>query len=197
MPEIPSPENLDHHDRPRGVTTVPARLVVTEGGRPVGVDGHQFGTEATVPGTDHETADVVSPQEPHGVRRHRLHGVLVQQADQLVDVEALKGVDVPGQQLALAGVHHGLARAGVECGQRGPGALQGAVHRGHARVEQFSHLRGLPPQYLAQDQGGPLARRQVLQGGDERQADGLAFLGQLGGVGFEREDPVVGDGGDP
>ena len=98
---------------------------------------------------------------------------------------------------ALAGVHDGLAWAGVERGQGGPGPLQGAVHRGHAGAEQFGHLRGLPPQHLAQDQGGPLARRQVLQGGDERQADGLAFLRQLGGVGFEREDSVVGDGGDP
>ncbi len=78
-------------------------------------------------------------------------------------------------------------------GQGGPGPLQGAVDRGHAGVEQLGDLGGLPAQHLAQDQHGPLAGREVLQGGHEGQPDGLAGRGQIRRVGVDAQDPVVGD----
>ena len=78
---------------------------------------------------------------------------------------------------------------------RRAGALQRAVDRRHAGVEQLGGLTGLPAKHLAQDQGGPLARRQVLERGHERQAHRLVGDGSLGrvgldgGVGGDRLDP--------
>ena len=57
--------------------------------------------------------------------------------------------------------------------QRGPGPLQGAVHRGHRELEQVGHLRRRPVEDVPQDQGGPLPRRQQLQHGEEGQGDRL------------------------
>ena len=47
--------------------------------------------------------------------------------------------------------------------------LQRAVDRGHACLEQLRGLGGLPLQDLAEDESGPLLRRQVLQRRDERE----------------------------
>ena len=72
-----------------------------------------------------------------------------------------------------------------------------AVHRGVARLEQLGHLGGVPPHDVAQQQHRALTRREVLQRGDEREADGLARLGQLGGVAIDRQHARVGDGQHP
>ena len=59
--------------------------------------------------------------------------------------------------------------------------LQRTVRRSHRRVEDRRCLdRGIP-EHVAQDQRGPLARRQHLHGGEERQLDGLAVDGDLSG----------------
>ena len=114
------------------------------------------------------------------------------------DVVALEGVDVAGQEVLLLGVDRGRS-VGVEVDgrERGPRALERAVDRGDARVEQLGHLGGLPAQHLAQDQHGALAGRQVLQRGDERQADRVSRGGQFGRVAVGRQHPGVGHGQDP
>ena len=80
-------------------------------------------------------------------------------------------------------------------GERRPGPLERAVDRGHGGVEQLRDLAGLPSQDLPQDQHGPLPRGQVLQRRDEREADGLALLGELGRVArpLHRQHAAVGD----
>ncbi len=75
-------------------------------------------------------------------------------------------------------------------------ALDRAVHRGDARVEQLGHLGRLPLQHVTEHQHGPLPSGQVLQRGDERQADRLTRLHDLGGIACG-QDPVVGDRQDP
>ena len=65
--------------------------------------------------------------------------------------------------------------------QRRARPLQRAVDRRHGRVEQVGDLRRLPVQDLAQDQHRALARRQVLQGRDERQAECHARLATSAG----------------
>ena len=95
---------------------------------------------------------------------------------QSVHVVALERVDVASQQLAV-GDPSGCRRRSPARGprlQRRPGPLQRAVDRRHRGVEQLGDLGRLPAQHLAQDQHGALARRQVLQRGDERQPDRLA-----------------------
>ena len=72
--------------------------------------------------------------------------------------------------------------------ERRPRALQRAVDGGDARLEQLRDLARLPAQHLAEDQDRALARRQVLQRGDEREPDRLARDGLLGGV-RDRLDP--------
>ena len=109
--------------------------------------------------------------DPEGIRRHRHQRVVVQQRDQLVHVVPLERVHVLGEQLGLVRVDRRRALLLGQRGQRGPGPLQRAVHRGHAGAQGVRRLGRGHLQHLAHDQGGPLPRRQVLQRGDERQPD--------------------------
>ena len=124
----------------------------------------------------------------------------MEQRHQRGDVVALEGVDVAGDQRLLLGRRWRPTSGGpqVVVGQGGPRPLQRAVHRRHGGVEQLGHLGRLPAQHLAQDQHGPLAGGQVLEGGDEGEADGLPRRRHLGRiVGVVEQDLAVGDGLDP
>jgi len=81
-----------------------------------------------------------------------------------------------------------------------PGALQGALDRGFRGVEHAGCFSGRVAEHVAEHQDGTLARRQVLQGGDERQLDRLlgvvAGLRPGRGVGYPVEQHV-GVGLDP
>jgi hypothetical protein len=112
--------------------------------------------------------------------------------------EAFERVDVARQQLLLLFVElQRLHRIEVHGFERGTGALERAVHRRDARLEQLGHFTGLPPKDFAQDQHGSLLRRQVLERGDERETDRLAGFGKFGGVAILREHPSVEHGLDP
>jgi hypothetical protein len=92
-------------------------------------------------------------------------------------------------------VEGGIERLALHRCQGGPRPLQRAVDRGDGGVEQFGDLGGVPPEHLAQDEHRALARREVLQCGDEGQADGFARRGQLGRIAVGRDDAGVGNGG--
>ena len=118
----------------------------------------------------------------------------MEQGDERVDVVALEGVDVPIHQLLLGVVERGRFGVGeVARGERRPGPLERAVHRCDGGVEERGDLVGLPVQHLAQDQHGPLPGRQLLQGGDEGEADRLPGDRHLGRVVVGAEDAAVGD----
>ena len=53
---------------------------------------------------------------------------------------------------------------------------------------------GLPAEHFAQDQHRPLPGGQVLQGGDERQPDGVPLRRELGRITVAGQHPGVGDG---
>ena len=98
-----------------------------------------------------------------------------------VDVAALPRLDValdePGQALvAERAQRRPLAAVGQRLIDRLTGALERAVHRRGRRVQRLRDLARREPKHLAQDQHGPLARRQVLQRSDERELDALALL---------------------
>ena len=141
-----------------------------------------------MPGPRNHLAIWSGALEPEVVRRHRHDGVLVQQRDQRVDVVALERVDVAGQQRLLLGVRRVGVVVGVEVALASVArarcsALLTDATRG---VEQLGHLARLPAQHLAQDEHGALARRQVLEGGDEGQPDrsrGRRDLGRVAVVG--------------
>ena len=137
--------------------------------------------------------------EPQLVGRHRPGGVLPQHRGERVHVVPLEGVDVAGHERALFLIHgpQRVARCEVRRRQCGPSPLERAVDRRDRGLEQLGHLGRLPPKDLAQDQYRPLAGRQVLERGDERQPDRLARLGHRGGVASHRQRPAVGDGLDP
>jgi hypothetical protein len=119
----------------------------------------------------------------------------VEEGDEGGDVVALERVHVTGDQLLLLGVDDAhLGRVHPALGQRGPRSLERAVHGRDGGVEQLGDLRGLPTQHLAQDQHGPLPRREVLEGGDEGELDALADRGQLGWVAVLGDDAGIGDG---
>src|SRR5437763_1212952 len=81
-----------------------------------------------------------------------------------LNVVALERVDVALEELPLLEVHrrHRIRGLNIALLERGPRALERAVDRGDARIEQLGDLAGLPAQHLAQDQHGPLARREML-----------------------------------
>ncbi len=96
-------------------------------------------------------------------------------------VAALPGVGVALDELAQLAVAPGaerslLAALGQPGVDRGPRALQGAVDRGDRRVERLGHPARREAEDLAQDEHRALARREELQGGDERELDALAPL---------------------
>ena len=90
--------------------------------------------------------------------------------------------------MPLLGVHLGWTRRLIDSagGHGGSGSLEGAVDRGDTGVEQLGDLVGVPAEHLPQDQHRPLARRQVLEGGDEGKTDGLPGGGELGRVAVGR-----------
>jgi hypothetical protein len=78
-----------------------------------------------------------------------------------------------------------VVAGGHELGQVLAGALQRAGGRDTGGAEQVRDLAGTPAQHVAQQQGGPLARREVLQRGDEGQPGALAghdHVGRVAGI---------------
>ena len=128
-----------------------------------------------------ELGDRLAAPPPARPRRHREDGVLGEQRGDVVDVAAGPRVDVlldeapepvvaqRAQRLLLTP----LGQALVDC-LAGP--LQGAVHRGDARVERVRHLACGEAEDLPQDQDRPLRGLEMLERGDERQLYRLALL---------------------
>jgi hypothetical protein len=78
-------------------------------------------------------------------------------------------------------------------------ALKQAVHGRRRRVQRLGDLGAGEPEHVAQDQRRPLAGRQVLQRGDERQLDRFPLLvpGVRPGESVGNAEPSVGVGLDP
>ena len=147
-----------------------------------------------MPGPDIQPMTSRDALQPQVVRRHRDHDVVAQQRGQRGHVVALEGVDVPRR-----GAPRAPGRAWCRAGRRRAAARVArarcsALFTDATDVSSSSaDLRGLPPEHLAEDQHRALARRQVLQGGDEGEADRLAGRRDVGRVAVEVDDPVVGD----
>ena len=101
-----------------------------------------------------------------------------------LDVVALEGVDVLGEQFALGVVAQLVrpGRHGLLGRHRGVGSLKRAVDAGDGRVEQFGDFAGLPFEDVAQDQDGTLLGRQVLEGGDKGETDRFTFGRSIGRI---------------
>ena len=169
-----------------------------------------------------KAATASRPRYQVGIGGIAMRGVVGEHGDQRVDVAALPGGDearrrsrAARRRRARAAWPAGCARAAAR--RRVLWARCSALYdRGGRRLERVGRPRGPEkPEHVAQDQHGALARRQVLQRGDERQLDALALLvARLGpgdavaeaqalvGVGLDphrfderRRGPVVGVGG--
>src|SRR5437763_1037042 len=89
--------------------------------------------------------------------------------EELITFVRLERGDVAGEKLLVD-----LARVGrveIRGGEGRPRPLEGAVHRGDARLEELRDFGGLPAQHLAEDQHRALAGREVLERGDEGEPD--------------------------
>ena len=122
------------------------------------------------------------PSYQLGERRHRPGRVLGQHGHDRVDVAALHRVDVAlarsprSSRVAERAQRRLLALLGQPLVERLAGALQRAVDRGDRRVERLGDLACREAEHVAQDQHRALARRELLERGDERQLDALALL---------------------
>jgi hypothetical protein len=116
-----------------------------------------------------------------GHRRHRHEDVVGQHGYQRVDIGGLPCADESGHERLLGRRACGGRRlvAGgrrLSALQAGPRPLEGAVDRFDSRIQHGGYLAGVETEDVAQDQDGELARRQDLQGGDERQGDRFGLL---------------------
>jgi hypothetical protein len=114
-------------------------------------------------------------------RRRRRTCVLGQHRDHGLYVVSLPGVDVALHGRAQPLVPYrprGLLLASLRqpLVDRGPGALEGAVHRGDRVVERDRRLPGGEAQHLPQQKHGPLLRWQHLKRRDESEFDRLPPL---------------------
>ena len=177
------PREISRTCRPHGSCRPPGPLgrYCPNAGQPLAAAA-AVATHGTRSRPDHPRDDVVASLEPELVRRHVLGRVLVQQRDERLHVVTLEGADIAGEELPLALVHRVERCARVAGGHRRAGPLQRAVDRRVGRLEQLGDLFGAPAQHLTQDEDGALARRQVLQCGDEREPDGVAGDRDVGRV---------------
>lgn len=103
--------------------------------------------------------------------------VVAQHRGQSVDVGGHGGVDVAAHQLArpdvLLAAGPVLPFGGQVRPHAGPGPLQRAVHRVDGVPEELRDVLGRPAEHVPQDQHGPWARREVLDGDQVGQFDRL------------------------
>jgi hypothetical protein len=137
------------------------------------------------PGSE-ELQDCRPAGEPGGDRRHFKFDIVAQERGQCGQVGVLVGGDVLLKQCRVDLVHHGSLKArpvfdADAC------ASQCAVHGRGGHVEQRGYLGGGQSDGVAQQERGALARRQLLQGGDEREPCRLAAGHHVGRIGCERE----------
>ena len=140
-----------------------------------------------------EAGDLGAAGDPGQLGRHGQDHVLAQQRGQGVDVAAPPRVGEPVEDLPLVIIEPRVSESGIRrarAGQGGPGALQGAVDRRDADLQQVCYLDGAPGQHVAEDEGGALPGGQPLQRGDECQRDALAPFGDGGRVGVRVRELV-------
>ena len=92
-----------------------------------------------------------------------------------VDVVVLERGDVAFEQLPVDVRRAARPAARSRCSSVARARCSALLTEATRRVEQLGDLARLPAQHLAEDQRCALPRRQVLQGGDERQADRVAL----------------------
>ena len=165
----------------RAIARVRVRQVVAERRLAVGPGRHATQRHAAQLGpVPQEGGDGVAAPVLERLGRHREQGIVGEQRDHRVDVTVLDGVGEAADQLAFGGgVRPGraLAVGGRETlAERRAGALQGALGGGLAGVEQVGDLGGAEAEHVGEHQRRALARREVLERGDERQLDRLPGL---------------------
>ena len=120
--------------------------------------------------------------EPQLERRHAEDRILVQKRHERVDVVAFEGPDVAIQQLPVR--FRRLCRRGIEvCPRQGTaGPTSRASDGALAGLKELGYLVRLPAPHVAKDEDCALARRQVLEGGDDGQPDRLLGHNHVDGV---------------
>ena len=120
----------------------------------------------------------VASHKPHGMRRHRQPHVVAQQSGQRVDIGSLVRVHIALEQRSVQ-LRGSAGRAPQEPPLRADAPSAPAVPAGARSSPSDAHsssrgrLLGRPAEHVAQDQHRPLARRQMLNRGQERQFDRL------------------------
>ena len=151
-----------------------------EGGLAVGPGGEEpVGAAVAECDLGQEAGDRAVPLVLQRRRRHGQPGVVGEQGDDAVHVAGLVGAGEPLDEVFLPGGFRGrgwYGRFRELCAQGRAGALERAGHRLLGGPEDAGRLAAGEPEHVAQDQHGPLPRRQPLHRGDEGQRDRLARL---------------------
>jgi hypothetical protein len=124
----------------------------------------------------HEQAVVAGTGEPVEHRGHLHEHVLGEQPLETLDIGVLERLHVAIDPGALLGCGRLAATFLPDPGflHTGTRPLQGTVHRHDGSAEDFRCLGRGEAEHVTQDQRTTLTRRQVLQGGGERQAQAAA-----------------------
>ena len=165
--------------RPRVLGFCRFAQVGAEGELAVGPGGDEpVGSAVAERDLGQEAGDRAVPLVLQRRRRHGQPGVVGEQGDDAVHVAALVGAGEPLDELLLGDrVRRRRFGAGRVIAPQGrAGALERAGHRLIGGPEDAGRLAAGEPEHVAQDQHGPLPRRQPLHRGDEGQRDRLARL---------------------
>ena len=153
-----------------------------------------------LPGPEPPREDVVAAGEPEVERRHRLRRVLVDQRRERVHVVLLERRDVAAEEL-LVGARRRTARSSTASASLASSVARArwsALFTDATLVSSSSATsRRLPAQHLAEDQDRALARRQLLERGDEREPHRLARRRRSRAGSPSGDDEAVGHRLDP
>jgi hypothetical protein len=143
--------------------------------------------QVAMAGRGGEGGDDLATAPPGRIRRHLEGDVVCEHGRERVDVAPFPGIQVALHDRADALVSQ-RAEGGLLAARRHPlldpppRPLQRAVHRGDRGLQRPRGLLGREAEHVAEQEHGALRSREVLQGRDERELDGLTLLvASLGG----------------
>src|SRR5882724_7079221 len=124
-----------------------------------------------------EGADGVATRIPLPQWRHGIGRILLKKLDEAVKIQAFPSLHITADEAFLGFICQWRSRwptVRIALGERIPRALKRAADGGRRSAEECCGFGGRPAKDIAQQKHGALARRQLLDHGDESKLHSLA-----------------------